>query len=317
MRPSRLRALHILLPASLRSLASSAFSRHIGTASWRRLGSMSASSHFEQQQPKTIEDDNSVHIISPLAAASANENGSSTLIILNSPIACPPSPLFDYLWNSSQVRICADGGANRLHNANPKYLPNLIVGDLDSLNDSVRAYYLHQDVNIEQDFDQDCNDLDKALQRCSQKSRVVIYGAFGGRFDQEMASMQALYKWDSHFPKGLWLYNDETCACLVGGRRAVEDASSQRKYVVTMKLPNDEMDESRFPCEGPTCGLIPLATPCRRVTTDGFKWNLANQRSEFGRDGIVSTSNHMMGKAVTIESSDPLVFTAEVHSGNT
>jgi Thiamine pyrophosphokinase len=39
------------------------------------------------------------------------------MIILNSPIANPPSPIFQTLWNLSSFRICADGGANRLYDA--------------------------------------------------------------------------------------------------------------------------------------------------------------------------------------------------------
>jgi thiamine pyrophosphokinase len=307
MRASRLRALRLLLVSSRQQGTSAAFvTTSLGR---RRVTPMPAAMNSIDHQ--SSHDDNVVHIFSPLAAT---ESIHSTLIILNTPIPSPPSPLFYFLWNRSQVRICADGGANRLHDVDPSLIPNMIVGDLDSLRNSVREYYsnINKSTQIIHDPDQDCNDLDKALQQCSKQSQVVIYGAFGGRFDQEMASMQALYKWNKQFINGLWLYNDQTCACLIGGGSNGADTASREKHMIHMKLPsNDSDDESNIPCEGPTCGLIPLAGPCESVTTEGFQWNLLNQRSEFG--GLVSTSNHMTSNVVSVQSSHALVFTAEVH----
>ena len=70
----------------------------------------------------------------------------------------------------------------------------------------MQLYYKEQGSRIEQDPDQNTNDLDKCLQAikdkflndCNQgcndsddeihtKLQVFVYGAFGGRFDQEMA----------------------------------------------------------------------------------------------------------------------------------
>ena len=303
--PKRVAAFYQVLLSPLLSLSHSFGSftrnpciRHRGV---KRQLTMSAAT------PTDAADSDILHLYSPLLAAS--DATTTTLIILNTPITSPPSPLFYFLWNRSQSRICADGGANRLHDADASLVPSLVVGDLDSLRASVREHYATKSVIIKRDPDQDTNDLDKALQNCSHQSRIVVYGAFGGRFDQEMASLQALFKWQAHFPNGMWLYNDQTCACLVGG--------DSRRTVIHMKVPttNDKVDDASLPCEGPTCGLIPLAGPCKSITTHGFKWNLSNQATEFG--GLVSTSNHMVGDSVSIESSTPLIFTAEVHSGST
>ena len=59
--------------------------------------------------------------------------------------------------------------------------------------------------------------------------------------------------------------------------------------------------------EGPHCGLVPLGGPCASVTTRGLRWNLDAQPLAFG--GLVSTSNLLVGDAVEVETSDPLVFT--------
>jgi thiamine pyrophosphokinase len=68
----------------------------------------------------------------------------STLIILNQPL--PSFSIFSRLWNNCSVRIVADGGANRLFRLLPeaereRFVPDLIIGDLDSLADNVNHFY--------------------------------------------------------------------------------------------------------------------------------------------------------------------------------
>jgi thiamine pyrophosphokinase len=231
----------------------------------------------------------------------------SALVILNSPIRQPPSPLFDALWKNAAYRVCADGGANRLHKATrgKDYVPSLIRGDLDSLDDHVRDHYRQLGCVIERESDQNSNDLDKALtavEREGYKS-CCVYGAFGGRFDQEMGCFQALYKWDSRFDE-LWLYDDQTCAILLPADQ------NHEIYLVHSK----EITDPTVPGEGPTCGLIPLSVPCDSVSTTGLQWNLENQHTAFG--GLVSTSNRVVEDKVTVRNSHPLIFTAEVTSGS-
>jgi thiamine pyrophosphokinase len=221
--------------------------------------------------------------------------------------------VFDRLWKSSHYHICADGGANRLmdatydnhdttnnNNNTNSYIPNAIRGDLDSLREDTRLYFESHGVEIEKDPDQDSNDLDKALHKIMSISQdfdqIIIYGAFGGRFDQEMASFQALYKWAPKFANRIWLYSDETLACLIPSNCHVE---IQIPHAVTVGIR-----------EGPTCGLIPLGFECKSLSTTGFKWNLEGAESAFG--GLVSTSNCIIDEVVGVEASHPLVFTAEV-----
>ncbi|KAL3897439.1 MAG: hypothetical protein SGARI_006916 [Bacillariaceae sp.] len=136
--------------------------------------------------------------------SSDNPKTKTVLIVLNTPITPRASPNFERMWHLSRERICADGGANRLHNFNSSYIPDRIRGDLDSLQDDVKAFYASKGVSIEKDPCQDTNDLDKALQVCldnednndnsaSPPPRVIVYGAFGGRFDQEMAMRKRVH----------------------------------------------------------------------------------------------------------------------------
>ena len=298
---------------------------------------------IEEKHTGTI---NAFH--SPFLSSKLEENDldytkrSTALIVLNSPIDNPPSQIFTRLWDTASFRICADGGANRLYHATiskgasgpeagvdksdkenvNRYLPDMIKGDLDSLDDHVREYYERLGVIVEKDGDQDRNDLDKAL--CAfrdhiQKQKdlgadipvpqVYIYGAFGGRFDQEMASMQALFRWKDEFDYRVALYNDETFALLLK-----PNVVNEIYLPFTSKSIAKAQSQDRaltYPGEGPTCGLIPLGTACERVETEGLKWNLdGTVPLEFG--GLVSTSNRAEEDVLVIKCSQPLVFTTEM-----
>lgn len=309
-----------------------------------------------------------VHSIkSPFLLQHDNDNNNDddenihVLIILNSPIynhhpfttttssSYRINPIFDTLWNISSYKVCADGGANRLYdirqdddnNDDNYYIPNLIKGDLDSISSNVLEYYKKKGCEIIQDFDQDTNDLDKALQsvcewwnnninnnnatKKKKKIQIYIYGAFGGRFDQEMASIQALYKWSHIFDYRVYLYNHETCAWLLKPMKNVnDDGSTSLSSIIRndIQIPffgekeedNNYYHDNIYVGEGPTCGLIPIGCKCNVVKTNGLKWNLDgscnNSMLEFG--GLVSSSNRVMENVVSIYSSDPLVFTAEI-----
>lgn len=273
------------------------------------------------------------------STSTSSSSITSILIILNMPIHPQHSLSFERLWHCSQRRICADGGANRLYQYNPQYIPDRIRGDLDSLDHVVRAYYETQNnVIIERDPCQDTNDLDKALQVCALEManqnnddnagslphptpRIYIYGAFGGRFDQEMASFAALYKWAPQFQWQVYLYSEETCAFLLPAERPCEirmafwDGNEPHDF-----SPDSDGDASSTDNnlssdlsvgEGPTCGLIPLSCRCESITTTGLKWDLDGTIPlEFG--GLVSTSNRIMKSVVSTTASHPVIFTAEL-----
>ena len=248
--------------------------------------------------------------------------------------------IFQTLWDRSTLRICADGGANRLYEATSttrldhqervhvppgkdghdtdiattiQYIPDLIRGDLDSLRPDVRDYYQTRGCRVECDPDQNSNDLDKAMYAiCNHLTKdkqgeqngpfdnvlVYVYGAFGGRFDQEMASIQALYRWGETFKYNICLYNSETCAMLLSPLHRNEVRLAQG-------WKHGNVDE-----EGPNCGLIPIGCRCDSVITSGLKWNLDTQVLEFG--GLVSTSNRIIEDTVIVYTSQPLIFTAEI-----
>uniref|UniRef100_A0AAV1UWG7 Thiamin pyrophosphokinase thiamin-binding domain-containing protein n=1 Tax=Peronospora matthiolae TaxID=2874970 RepID=A0AAV1UWG7_9STRA len=189
------------------------------------------------------------------------------------------SALFWTLWSHAQLTVCADGGANRFAKG----------------------------TTVVKDPDQSTNDLDKCLRLVYQQQQehyttensvtdlfsVLIFGAMGGRFDQEMQNINALFRWSGKFQE-LVLLSDETTARLL---------EPNVRHVIT---PN-------FAYETRTCGLIPVAGTCEETTTSGLKWNLT-PGMETGFGGLISTSNHVDDACEQVEvvASHPLIWTTEL-----
>jgi len=87
-----------------------------------------------------------------------------------------------YLILSADVVVCCDGVAPRYERAFG-LLPDLVVGDLDSLSPRVRAHYGDRIVHFEE---QDYNDLTKAL-------RVVLSRYCGFTFNEDGTLASAAY----------------------------------------------------------------------------------------------------------------------------
>ncbi|GMH76820.1 hypothetical protein TrRE_jg11716 [Triparma retinervis] len=124
-------------------------------------------------------------------------------------------PMLAHLFGLCSYVICADGGANRLYDlcglahssgeelkTAGRHLPDAVKGDMDSIRPDVRRYYESRGVSIIEDGSVDLNDLEKCLWQVKdmQEGRtgmfdaVCIYGGWGGRFDQSMSSLSALFK---------------------------------------------------------------------------------------------------------------------------
>ena len=147
------------------------------------------------------------------------------------------------------------------------------------------------------------------------KSMTYIYGGFGGRFDQEMGVVNALFVWGKRLAfqrTTLAVYDELTCAFVL--------PESPTKSEIRITFPGGVLPseggggDQRTTClvgEGPTCGLIPIVGRCERVVTTGLRWNLdGSVPLEFG--GLVSSSNRVVDDVVTIETSSPMLFTAEI-----
>src|SRR5581483_12405668 len=98
------------------------------------------------------------------------------------------------LWQRAALRICADGGTRNarliLQSA-----PNVVIGDMDSLDDETRAWVESSSSEfIRYPSAKDESDLELALDLAQLRGadEITILGAYGGRIDHFIANVMLL-----------------------------------------------------------------------------------------------------------------------------
>ena len=199
---------------------------------------------------------------------------------------------FQYVWNNAKTRVCADGGANRVFllqkekNIDLKP-PDLVVGDLDSLRQNTREYYEKSGTEFQKIVDQDFNDIEKSLTAIihrGSRDPVLIFGAWGGRFDHTIGSLHAALAFKD---ARTYFLDDNNFATWI----FPEDKGIICKQRWTTKR----------------CGLLPIMKPVEHIKTAGLKWNC-----DFGLQmgQFISSSNEIEEGCETIEiqTSDPILW---------
>ncbi|KAG9199166.1 hypothetical protein G6514_008995 [Epicoccum nigrum] len=225
------------------------------------------------------------------------------LLILNQPIT--DFATFSRLWKHSQYRICADGGANRLHDMfvgelegqRENFLPSIIHGDLDSLRDDVRAYYELHGVEVLRDGDQYSTDFGKTMSKISERDNatsqkdVLILGTLAGRVDQGLGLLHEMTREENKHPNlRLWLFSESSLSFILRSKRTVvRNLQSSRLFTENL-------------------GLLPVYGPAT-ISTTGLEWDVKDWFTQIG--GQVSTSNHVKTDDVQVDTDGPILFTIE------
>ncbi|KAL5859100.1 hypothetical protein ACOSQ3_000397 [Xanthoceras sorbifolium] len=214
------------------------------------------------------------------------------------------------LWNHAQVRLCADGGANRVFDELPllfphedaievrkRYKPDLIKGDMDSIRAEVLDFYASLGTKVvDESHDQDTTDLHKCIAYiCDftphmEKSNlcILVAGALGGRFDHEAGNINVLYNFSAI--RIILLSED----CLI---HLLPKTHHHEIYIQSNVV-------------GPHCGLIPIGMPSGSTSTTGLRWDLNGTEMRFG--GLVSTSNIVDADKITVRSDSDLLWTMSI-----
>lgn len=256
---------------------------------------------------------------------------------------------FSHLWQQSSLRVCADGAANRLHDslsdsARDQMLPDLIMGDLDSLRPDVESYYRERGVSIVSEDEQDSHDFEKCLrwlERRQQQQAVEAAAITGGRtvgggsFDGDDSHGRSSSGSSSSFESSG--SSDSTDSSIepfhvvaygaFGGRLDHLMANLNMAYrfdcfesfylmsdesLAMLLSPGAHTIEVNRHVEDGSCGLIPLGRSCERVLTAGLKWDLDGKRPlEFG--SLISSSNWMVDERIAVETDAPLLWTTGLH----
>ncbi|KGN44926.1 thiamine pyrophosphokinase 1 isoform X1 [Cucumis sativus] len=217
------------------------------------------------------------------------------------------------LWKHAQLRLCADGGANRVFDEFPlmfphldaldvrnSYKPDVIRGDMDSIRTEVLEFYAMQGTKIfDESEDQDTTDLHKCVAYIlqsipNQESNlcILVAGALGGRFDHEIGNINVLCRFST---TRIILLSDD---CLI--------------HLLPRTHHHEILVHSSV--EGPHCGLIPIGMPSGSTTTTGLEWDLSDTEMKFG--GLISTSNIVKEEKVTVQSDSDLLWTISLKSHN-
>ncbi|KAJ0977723.1 hypothetical protein J5N97_013197 [Dioscorea zingiberensis] len=214
------------------------------------------------------------------------------------------------LWKHARLRLCADGGANRVYDEMPelfpdqeplevrhRYKPDVIKGDMDSIRSEVQDFYSNLGTKVvDESHDQDTTDLHKCINfilDCApdlDKSNlcILVAGALGGRFDHEIGNINVLYRFS------------ETRIILLSDDCLIYLLPKTHHHVIHV--------ESTV--EGPHCGLIPAGAPSTCTTTTGLRWDLNGNGMHFG--GLLSTSNIVQEGIITVQSDADLLWTISI-----
>jgi thiamine pyrophosphokinase len=185
------------------------------------------------------------------------------------------------LLREGDYLLAADGGANHLYQMG--ILPNMVVGDLDSIDEDVLHELIASEVEIAQyPENKDETDLELALRTSIEigATSILIVGALGGRLDQSLASLSLL--------------SDPVLA-----RYQIRlDDGEQVAYFCREAALNQEQVEIQGR-SGDTVSLIPWGGVVEKVTTKGLQWALCSESLYPGKTRGIS--NVLVDSTASIE----------------
>ncbi|SCU83221.1 LAFA_0D02388g1_1 [Lachancea sp. 'fantastica'] len=270
------------------------------------------------------------------------DHDDSAMLILNQKIDI--GKLFEKLWANYQVRICADGGANRLYEyfshdiERTKFLPDYIVGDLDSVRNEVLNFYLDNGVSIIGQSSQYSTDFTKSLQLLSlhfyhpEFQQMLKTHTFQQNYGiDDCDGLYKMYKAN----RASWSTRNINIMVL----NAIDGRFDQTIHSVTQLYTASKTDAYYRLCYltstdliilVPTggalikydkhfklqciknCGLLPLGGPTLIKNTKGLKWDVSNWHTSI-MEGKVSSSNRFVGEdCCYIDVKDPVVLSIEL-----
>ena len=165
-----------------------------------------------------------------------------------------------YLIETDYI-ICADGGAK--HALALNIIPNLIIGDFDSIEQSTLDKFLAAGSQIRQyPTEKDEVDTELALLEAIKlkPKEILLMGVVGDRLDHTLANIQLLV---------LPVSQGIDC-CIISDRHIISLITPDRPVVIVGE-------------PGDLLSLLPLTPTVCGVVSQGLKWNLQDSTFKFGQ----------------------------------
>lgn len=264
-----------------------------------------------------------------ICADTSIEDTPTVLLILNQTIDI--GKLFIKLWDHSSLKVCADGAANRLYDffeddrERRRYVPDYIIGDLDSITDEVYKYYSNLGVTIIKQTTQYSTDFTKCVNLISIHYHSPVFREYlethrcqenhGIELDQGIHqfydNMKQYFKDTASLPSihlavinGIGGRFDQTIHSITQlYNLKKQDSYFQVTFITTtdiiMLIPSGgtvlEYDNKfRQKCIG-NCGLLPIGEPTIINETQGLKWDVKKWDTSIS-SGKVSSNNRFVGR---------------------
>ena len=183
--------------------------------------------------------------------------------------------------------IAVDKGLESLYLL--KILPNHIVGDFDSVNETIINFYNTKNIPIHKyNPEKDYTDTDIAIKLAISlnSTNITIIGATGTRLDHTLANIHIL------------------CTCLEEEISCKIIDPYNKIYLIASKI---ELQKSNI--YGKYISLIPLTSTVNGVTLNGFKYPLKDYTLKIGES--LGISNEVVDDVATIEIKEGILIVIE------
>ncbi|MGM0369103.1 MAG: thiamine diphosphokinase [Bacillota bacterium] len=196
------------------------------------------------------------------------------IVFLNGELKGDDEFYHNFLSTTDEI-FCADGGAKYAYQLN--LIPNLILGDLDSISDKIIQFYQDYDVEIRKfPVKKDKSDAELLLEFLLTKDygQIILLAALGGRFDHALSNLYLL--------EGV--FNEETEVKIITPNNQIEIIKD--KKIISKQC-------------GAMISLLSLSEKVSGVNLSGFKYELEN--GSLQRGNTLGLSNIIKDESAIIE----------------
>ncbi len=177
---------------------------------------------------------------------------------------------------TAELVLCADGGANYAYDM--QIIPDMIIGDMDSIRPEVREYYEQQGVPLQKfprrkDFTD--TQLVLSIAASLHAGEIVFIGSLGGRLDHTLSNLFAGLDWAWKGKKISHFHPDYTATLVSNGELEIHGqagdlvsvlALSEQARGVSEKGFEYPLDEVLLESKNPYAVSNVMSEPCSLVS---------------------------------------------------